>query len=82
MTELIFGKDDADLKRNVERSPEPADKLLEWDRIVGTTAAVIDQLAAYAEAGVQRMMLMRQDQTDLDTLERVARDVLPHFHKS
>ncbi|MDX2138715.1 MAG: TIGR03560 family F420-dependent LLM class oxidoreductase [Chloroflexota bacterium] len=82
MTELIFGKDDADLKRNLERSPEPADKLLEWNRIVGTTTAVIDQLAAYAEAGVERIMLMRQDQTDLDTLERVARDVLPHFHKA
>jgi alkanesulfonate monooxygenase SsuD/methylene tetrahydromethanopterin reductase-like flavin-dependent oxidoreductase (luciferase family) len=80
MTELIFGKDDAELKRNLEKSPEPADKLLEWNRIVGTASSVADQIAAYAEAGVQRIMLMRQDQTDLETLERVARDVLPQFH--
>jgi F420-dependent oxidoreductase-like protein len=81
MTELIFGKDDAELKRNLEKSPEPADKLLTWNRVVGTTSQVIDQLGAYAEAGVERIMLMRQDQTDLDTLERVARDVLPVFHR-
>ena len=82
MTELVFGKDDADLKRNLEQSPEPSDTLLERKRVVGTTSQVIDQLGAYAEAGVERIMLMRQDQTDFDTLERVARDVLPHFHKS
>ncbi|MBE0690153.1 MAG: TIGR03560 family F420-dependent LLM class oxidoreductase [Anaerolineae bacterium] len=81
MTELILGKDDADLKRKLAAHPEPSDTLLVPTRITGTVSAVIDQIAAFAEARASRLMLMHRDQTDMETLEIMARDVLPHFHK-
>jgi hypothetical protein len=42
---------------------------------------VVDQIGAYADAGVERFMLMWRDQTDMDGLERLAGQVLPHFHR-
>ncbi len=79
MTQVILGKDDAQLAAKVAQSPEPSDKLLEWNRIVGTPSAVVDQISAYVEAGTQRLMLMWRDQTDFDGLELLAKQVLPHF---
>ena len=79
MTQVILGKDDAQVAAKVAQSPEPADKLLEWNRIVGTPSAVVDQIGAYVEAGTQRLMLMWRDQTDFDGLELLAKQVLPHF---
>jgi F420-dependent oxidoreductase-like protein len=81
MTQVVFGSDDAEVQAKLAASPEPADKLLEWNRIVGTPSQVIDQIGRYVEAGVERFMLMWIDQDDIDGLERMARDVLPHFHK-
>lgn len=79
MTQLIMGRNDAELAAKVALSPEPSDKLLEWNRIVGTPGAVVDQIGAYAEAGAQRLMLMWRDQTDYDGLDLLASRVLPHF---
>ncbi|MCC6615135.1 MAG: TIGR03560 family F420-dependent LLM class oxidoreductase [Anaerolineae bacterium] len=81
MTAFILGKDDADLKRKIAAYPDQSDKLLEPSQIVGTASEVVDQIAAFAEAGASRLMLMHRDQTDMETLELMARDVLPHFHK-
>jgi len=81
MTALILGKDDADLKRKIAAHPDQSDKLLEPSQITGTPSAVVDQIAAFAEAGASRLMLMHRDQTDMETLEIMARDVLPQFHK-
>jgi alkanesulfonate monooxygenase SsuD/methylene tetrahydromethanopterin reductase-like flavin-dependent oxidoreductase (luciferase family) len=50
--------------------------------IVGTAPAVIDQIGAFVEAGAQRFMLQWIDLDDIDGLEQIARDVLPHFHKA
>lgn len=47
--------------------------------IVGTANEVIDQIAARVEAGVQRIMLQWMEMDDLENLELLARDVLPHF---
>ncbi|MCL4250196.1 MAG: TIGR03560 family F420-dependent LLM class oxidoreductase [Anaerolineae bacterium] len=81
MTELILGKDEADLQRKLAAHPGQADKLLEPSQITGTASAVIDQIAAFADVGASRLMLMHRDQTDMATLELLARDVLPQFHK-
>lgn len=80
MTQMVFGRDDAQVKAKLEKFPEPSEKLLEWNRVVGTPPQVVDQIGAYAEAGVQRFMFMWQDQTDIDGLEGLAQTVLPHFH--
>ncbi len=84
MTQIIFGKDDAALDarlaaRGHDRSK--VDELIARGLIVGTPSAVIDQLGAFAEAGVERFALQWIDLDDIDGLEQVARDVLPHFHQ-
>ncbi len=85
MTQIIFGKDDAALDarlaaRGHDRSK--VDDLIARGLIVGTPSAVIDQLGAFAEAGVERFMLQWIDLDDIEGLEQVAQDVLPHFHQA
>jgi F420-dependent oxidoreductase-like protein len=85
MTQIIFGKDDNALDarlaaRGHDRSK--VDELTGRGLIVGTPSAVIDQLSAFVEAGVQRFMLQWLDLDDIDGLEQIANDVLPHFHQA
>jgi F420-dependent oxidoreductase-like protein len=80
MTQVIFGKDDAALQAKLEG--RSAGELVARGLIVGTASAIVDQVSRYAEAGVERFMLQWLDQDDIEGLELIARDVLPHFHKS
>ncbi len=74
MTRIDYAKDDADWKRiQAERSPDAR-------TISGTASMVIDQIGAYADAGVERIMLQWLQLDDMDRLEAVASNVLPHFH--
>lgn len=82
MLPCIIGKDDAQLREKLGNQIEPSDKLLEWNKIIGTPAQVVDHIGKYQEAGAYRLMLMWQDQNDLDGIELLAKEVLPHFHKS
>jgi alkanesulfonate monooxygenase SsuD/methylene tetrahydromethanopterin reductase-like flavin-dependent oxidoreductase (luciferase family) len=82
MTQMIFGTTDAEVRAKLAQSPEPSDKLLDWNRVVGTPQQVVDQIGAYIEAGVQRFMFMWRDPTDLDGIEKLAQTVLPQFHKA
>ncbi len=77
MTEIIYGVDDAQLKDKLSKQANPPDDR----RIVGTASAVIDALGAYDEAGASRVMLMWADQDDLEGLEHLASNIIPHFHK-
>jgi hypothetical protein len=43
---------------------------------------VIDQIGAYVDAGVERFMLQWLQLDDMDRLEALANDVLPHFHQA
>jgi hypothetical protein len=47
---------------------------------VGTTAMLVDDLGRYADVGVERFMLQWLDLDDIDGLEMIASEVLPHFH--
>jgi hypothetical protein len=49
--------------------------------IMGMASMVVDQIGAYVDVGVERLMLQWLQLDDLDRLEALARDVLPHFHK-
>jgi F420-dependent oxidoreductase-like protein len=85
MTQIIFGKDDAALDARLAargHNRSKVDELIARGLIVGTPSAVIDQLGAFVDAGVQRFMLQWLDLDDTDGLEQIARDVLPHFHKA
>jgi alkanesulfonate monooxygenase SsuD/methylene tetrahydromethanopterin reductase-like flavin-dependent oxidoreductase (luciferase family) len=45
----------------------------------GTPEQLIEQLQAFADAGIQRFMLQHNDLDDLSSLEYMAEEVLPHF---
>ena len=47
--------------------------------IGGSPQAVTEQIAAFVEAGATRFMLQHNDLDDIDSLELLAADVLPHF---
>ena len=46
--------------------------------LAGTPTELLDKLAGYADAGVQRVYLQVLDLADLDHLRLVADEVLPH----
>lgn len=90
-TFLFFGKDDAALEQRITRlrsnpalSAKTVSEILravrdENSAITGTADRVIPQIQAYAEAGVQELMLQIFDSDDLDGLDLFAQTVLPHF---
>ena len=48
------------------------------DAIVGTPAEALDRIGSWAEHGAERLYLQTLDLADLDHLELVAAEVLPH----
>ncbi len=74
MTQLIIGKTEAEVRARSADHKEP-DKV-----IIGTPSEVVDRIGAYAEAGVERFMLQWLELDDIDGIELVASEVLPHFH--
>jgi F420-dependent oxidoreductase-like protein len=76
VAQVNFARDEADWRRiKAERGIDT-----EPNMINGTAAMVIDQMGAFVDAGVERFMLQWLDMDDLDRIEAMARDVLPHFH--
>jgi F420-dependent oxidoreductase-like protein len=73
MTGLFFGRDEVELSAKLQ-GRDPA-SLRERGVIVGTPGAVVDQLGALAQAGVQRVMLQWLALDDLDGLEALAKVV-------
>lgn len=70
MTGCFWGRDEAELAQKLNgRDPV---KLRERGIVCGTVAQVQEQLAAYAQAGVQRIMLQWLDLDDLKGLEALA----------
>lgn len=80
MTGLVYGTTDAELETRLKRYSAPVADLIEHGLIVGTGAAIVDQIGRWAEAGVERFMLQWLDLDDMDGLENLAKEVLPHFH--
>jgi alkanesulfonate monooxygenase SsuD/methylene tetrahydromethanopterin reductase-like flavin-dependent oxidoreductase (luciferase family) len=52
---------------------------IEADCIVGTPARAVERLRTYADAGVQRIFLNHELYDDIEMLDLVASDVLPHL---
>ena len=74
---LCCGKDEAEIARRAASIGREVDELRE-NGLAGTPQEVVDKLATFADAGVQRVYLQMLDLTDLDHLELVASDVMPH----
>lgn len=79
MTNVTFGRDDAELKKKLDERGRTAEELREHGVIAGTGAEIVDQIEAYAEAGAYRIMLQWLDLDDLDGLEALAKTVLPQL---
>ncbi len=74
MTQVIIGRDDADLRQVLDG--RDAGEARARGIVVGTPSGVADQVAALGAAGVQRVMLQWIDLDDLDRLALLARTVL------
>jgi F420-dependent oxidoreductase-like protein len=86
MTLCVVGEDSAEasarLARVVElrRGETGGDEALEADRdawLVGTVEQVVDRLAAYRAAGIERVFLQHLDHTDLGMVETIGRALIP-----
>ena len=76
MTGCILGRDAADLERKLAGRGRTTAELHERGMVVGTGGQIREQLGAWAEVGVQRIMLQWLDLDDLDGLETLAAAVL------
>ena len=81
--DLLWAPDAADRSARIEKAiGNPAGRdpeMLKARMLVGGAQEMIDQVGAYAEAGVQQVILHVPSPYDLEGLEHVARDVLPAF---
>ena len=77
MTRVIFGRTDAEVSRKL--GAEPREQLRARGLIVGTPPEIVEQLGSLAEAGVQRVMLQWLEVDDIDSLETLARTILPQL---
>jgi alkanesulfonate monooxygenase SsuD/methylene tetrahydromethanopterin reductase-like flavin-dependent oxidoreductase (luciferase family) len=81
MASVVVGRDEADYRRR--KDAVNAKALAETDEddasyVSGTPARAIERIAALREAGVERFFLNHFDHRDLDMVELVATEVLPH----
>jgi len=76
MTRVVYGRDEAALQTQLNEMGTTADAARERSMVVGTAAAVQDQLGRLAEVGVQRVMLQWMALDDLDGLAALAEAVL------
>lgn len=85
MLPFVIGRDAATLQKRLDASRAmfghlPAN-LTDWQAaglFGGSPQQVVDQMNEFVAAGVQRFMLQHNNLDDLDSLELVAREVMPH----
>ena len=75
---LCCGRNEAEVKRRAEAFGRDPDEL-RANGAAGTPAEVVETLGRYAEAGSSRAYLQVLDLIDLDHLELVAAEVMPHI---
>jgi F420-dependent oxidoreductase-like protein len=74
---IAVGKDEAEVRRRAEAIGQDPARLREGG-LCGTPAEVVDKIGRFGEAGASRVYLQTLDLRDLDHLELVASEVLPH----
>ena len=75
---LCVGRDEAELARRAKAIGREVGELRE-NGLAGTPQEVLDRLGEYAAVGSTRAYLQVLDLSDLDHLDLVATDVLPHL---
>ncbi|WP_432950306.1 LLM class F420-dependent oxidoreductase [Kribbella sp. CA-253562] len=74
---VVVGKDDAEVERRAAAAGWSVEEL-HRSGVGGTPAQVVDKLGQFAELGADRFYVQIMDLTDLDHLDLIASDVLPH----
>jgi F420-dependent oxidoreductase-like protein len=86
MNTVIAGTDEKELHGRVRRllqsrgdDTEPKDWIekVRDERIIGTTDQVLERLAEYSQAGVDRVMMQHLLHTDLDAVALIGREIIP-----
>lgn len=72
-----FGVDDTAVNNILSSRNITMEDAIARGLVVGTGSQIVDQLGAFAEAGVQRIMLQWINLDDMDGLEAMAKSVLP-----
>ncbi len=74
----IVGADEAEVRRRCAAAGIDADSD-HGGRLVGTPAQVVEKAAGLVGLGADRLYLQTMDMTDLDHLDLIAAEVLPHL---
>lgn len=74
---VCCGRDDAEVARRADAIGKSPDELRE-SGIAGTPSEVVDKIGRFAEVGCDRVYLQVLDTSDLDHIELLAAEVLPH----
>lgn len=75
---VCCGRDEAEVARRAAAIDRPADQL-RIDGLAGTPSEILDKIGRFSDAGAQRLYLQVLDLSDLEHLELLAAEVLPHL---
>jgi len=75
---ICVGRDEAEFSRRAAAIGRDPDELRR-EALAGSPAEVVDRIGTVAALGATRFYLQTLDLTDIDHLELVASEVLPHF---
>ncbi len=93
MCGFVIGRDEAGVRAHLARIAEALPMLGRGDPaevlegvksrgwLVGTPSEVVEQIGQREEAGIQRIMMQHHAQVDFETLELIAKDVLPQVQR-
>lgn len=81
MIRCIYGKDDVALANKLEGASSTKEELQARGLVVGTGSEIVDILGKWRDNGLDRIMLQWVELDDLNSLNDMANDILPHFHK-
>ena len=73
---VCAGRDDAEVARRATAISRDVDELLANTPLAGSPDEIVDRLAPFADAGVQRVYLQLLDTGDLEHLEFFAAEVM------
>jgi F420-dependent oxidoreductase-like protein len=79
MTGLIYGQSEGEVERALAESGRTREEQIARGLLIGTGAEIVPQLRAFAEVGVERIMVQWLDLDNLDALEQFAGEVLPNL---
>ncbi|HEY1485050.1 MAG TPA: LLM class F420-dependent oxidoreductase [Micromonosporaceae bacterium] len=74
----VVGRSDAEVRRRCEAGGIDVDSM-SHNALIGTPAEIVDRLGRFEAEGAARAYLQIRDLTDLDQLDLIASEVLPHL---